>query len=75
MSNMKINWIYLQNFKGFMQLNLRFDGSQAVVLGGPNGYGKTTVFDALEILFTGKIKRMIGYVSLHNSSFPDIKSN
>lgn len=51
-----------------MQLNLRFDGSQAVVLGGPNGYGKTTVFDALEILFTGKIKRMIGYVSLHNKS-------
>ena len=55
MINMKINWIYLQNFKGFMQLNLIFDGCQAVVLGGPNGYGKTTVFDALEILFTGKI--------------------
>lgn len=51
-----------------MQLNLIFDGCQAVVLGGPNGYGKTTVFDALEILFTGKIKRLIDYVSLHNKS-------
>ena len=68
MSNMKINWIFLQNFKGFMHLNLIFDGGQAVVLGGPNGYGKTTVFDALEILFTGKIKRLNDYLSLHNKS-------
>lgn len=68
MSNISINWIYLQNFKGFMQLNLSFDGGQAVILGGPNGYGKTTVFDALEILYTGKIRRMGSYVSLHNNA-------
>lgn len=68
MSNIKIDWIYLQNFKGFMHLELSFEGGQAIVLGGPNGYGKTTVFDALEILFTGKIRRMDSYVSLHNNS-------
>ncbi|SKA64355.1 AAA domain-containing protein [Succinivibrio dextrinosolvens DSM 3072] len=68
MSNIKINWIYLQNFKGFIHLNLQFDCSHSVILGGPNGYGKTTVFDALEILFTGKIRRMDSYVSLHNNS-------
>ncbi|MEX6224054.1 AAA family ATPase [Providencia hangzhouensis] len=27
-------------------------------LEGPNGYGKTSVYDALELLFTGKVKRI-----------------
>lgn len=68
MSNIKISWLYLQNFKGFARLTLLFEQRQAVILGGPNGYGKTTVFDALEILFTGRIRRMDSYAPLHNNS-------
>jgi DNA repair exonuclease SbcCD ATPase subunit len=30
---------------------------KALILGGKNGYGKTTLFDAIELLFTGKINR------------------
>ena len=51
-----------------MRLSLSFDGGQAVILGGPNGYGKTTVFDALELLFTGRIRRMDSYAPLHNNT-------
>ena len=27
-----------------------------MILSGPNGYGKTTLFDAIELLLTGSIK-------------------
>ena len=30
--------------------------SNIVILDGQNGYGKTTLFDAIEVLVTGKIK-------------------
>lgn len=35
--------------------------SNSVILGGMNGFGKTTIFDALELLITGKIQRMAQY--------------
>ena len=37
---------------------LKFDfmSSNIVILDGQNGYGKTTLFDAIEVLVTGKIK-------------------
>ena len=33
---------------------------------GDTGAGKTTIFDALELLFTGKIARMKNYLDLHD---------
>lgn len=67
MKKIKIKQISLHNFKGFAELNVSFEDNDAVVLGGLNGYGKTTLFDALELLFTGQIKRMAGYVDYHDS--------
>lgn len=55
----KINKLYLKNFK-FIKDNeikkIEFGKENLVILGGPNGYGKTTIFDALEIIFKNKIE-------------------
>lgn len=68
MKRLKIVSIHVYNFKGFEEATFHFEGCDAVVLGGMNGFGKTTVFDAIELLFTGKIARMVEYRALHNSS-------
>lgn len=67
MRKIKILQVDLLNFKGFSELHVSFEGKDAVVLGGLNGYGKTTLFDALELLFTGSIKRMEGYSEYHDN--------
>lgn len=49
----------LKNFKYVTDerpLEFQFDNRNIVILDGQNGYGKTTLFDAIEILLTGKIK-------------------
>jgi exonuclease SbcC len=56
----KIKRIYIKDFKllkgrGFLY---DFTGKNLIVLDGPNGYGKTTLFDSLELLFSGKIHRL-----------------
>lgn len=58
--NIKIKQLHALNFKGFPDLSVDFSGS-AIILGGMNGYGKTTIFDAIELLLTGKIKRLSQY--------------
>lgn len=45
-------------FKAFEKVFLDLDDSLLLTLDGPNGFGKTTVFDAIELLLTGKIKRI-----------------
>jgi len=56
----------LYNFKGFKEATISFTAIRTI-LGGPNGYGKTSIFDALEILFTGEIKRMRDYIPGHDA--------
>lgn len=68
MKKLKIVSIHVHNFKGFEEATFHFEGCDAVVLGGMNGFGKTTVFDAIELLLTGKIARMVEYRALHNST-------
>jgi len=51
--------ISIQNFKYITNdepLQIDFDNFDIVILKGQNGYGKTTLFDAIEILLTGGIK-------------------
>lgn len=57
-NNIKIGRIQIQNFKHIENLILDFSNKELVVLDGPNGFGKTTVFDAIELVLTGKISRI-----------------
>lgn len=54
---MKISKIGIQNFKVFTSIIIDFDASDTIVFDGPNGFGKTTIYDAIELVFTGKIRR------------------
>lgn len=54
---MKINKIRIQNFKVFEDITLNFNSSDIIVFDGPNGFGKTTIYDAIELVFTGRIRR------------------
>ena len=66
MEKIRIKQMHLTNFKGFEEKTFDFNDSEKIILGGRNGYGKTTIFDALELLFTGKIARMKNYLDLHD---------
>lgn len=57
MSKVFIKRIYLDNFKLFENFTLDFSEGLNV-FDGPNGYGKTSIFDAIEYLITGDIKRV-----------------
>lgn len=65
MSKIRFISVSFENFKGFKKQSILFDQYQAVVLAGKNGFGKTTVFDAIELVFTGKIKRYESYLAYH----------
>lgn len=52
-NKLKIDSLSIKNFKGILSLNVRFEEKNIVVLDGPNGYGKTTIFDAIDIILTG----------------------
>lgn len=58
MKNWKLSKLRINNFKAFDKVEFNFESSSLLTLEGPNGYGKTSVYDALELLFTGKIKRI-----------------
>ncbi|CAN7550866.1 AAA family ATPase [Duganella sp. LjRoot269] len=58
MKNWKISKLKIQAFKAFPSLAFDFETSSLLTLDGPNGYGKTSVFDAIELLLTGKITRV-----------------
>lgn len=50
--------IYLENYKLFDQKTITFENA-LTVFDGPNGYGKTSTFDAIELLITGAISRVM----------------
>ena len=54
---MKIKKIGIQNFKVFQDTIIDFETSDLIVFDGPNGFGKTSIYDAVELLFTGNIRR------------------
>jgi exonuclease SbcC len=49
--------VELSNFKAFKSKSISIDSNNLSLLDGPNGFGKTTFFDAVELLFTGKVER------------------
>lgn len=58
MSNYRVSRIYLENFKLFDNAYIDFNDSNLIVLDGPNGFGKTSIFDAIELVITGQISRI-----------------
>lgn len=54
----KIARIEVSSFKAFRHIDLDLGTSSLLTLDGPNGYGKTSIFDAIELLLTGQIKRI-----------------
>lgn len=57
MNRFKISNLYIKNFKCITEADFNFDGKYLVVYDGPNGYGKTTCFEAIEILFAGNPRK------------------
>lgn len=53
-----IKRIYVENYKLFDSKEINFDDNRLSVFDGPNGYGKTSTFDAIEFLITGTISRI-----------------
>lgn len=58
MASFKIGRIRIKNFKIFDDFELQLNEKSVTVLDGPNGFGKTTVFDAIELALRGKINRI-----------------
>lgn len=57
----RVKKLFIKNFKGIREqvvVDFNKDGNPNQILSGPNGYGKTTVFEALELCVTGKFDRI-----------------
>ena len=57
----KISKIYIENFKGIKDkviFDFNNDDFNINVLSGPNGFGKTTIFEVIEICLTGNFNRI-----------------
>lgn len=59
MKKWKISKVKIENFKPFEKAYFDIKCSDLITLDGPNGFGKTSLFDAVELLFTGKVQRII----------------
>lgn len=55
--SIQIKKIYMQNYKLFAEKEISFSNGLSI-FDGPNGYGKTSTFDAIEFLITGRIRRV-----------------
>jgi ABC-type cobalamin/Fe3+-siderophores transport system ATPase subunit len=63
-----LNKITFRNFKifGGEPYTISFEDNRLVLLDGPNGYGKTSVFDGIELGLTGNITRLISLEGRQN---------
>jgi len=55
----KVKKLVIKNFKVFKNFTLEITSSNLSLLDGPNGFGKTSFYDALELLFLGKVQRYL----------------
>ncbi|HDR8488138.1 TPA: AAA family ATPase, partial [Bacillus cereus] len=58
MNKYRISRLYIKNFKLIKEASINFEADDIVVLDGPNGFGKTTIFDAIELIVTGSVSRI-----------------
>lgn len=55
--SIRIQKLELQNFKLYKNKIFDFEDKSLTVFDGPNGFGKSSFFDAIELLITGTIRR------------------
>lgn len=68
----KIKEIYIENFKSIEESHLDLKDKDLTVLDGPNGFGKTSIFDAIELVLTGAIRRIINMkITVGNKGYDD----
>lgn len=53
----KLKKLIIENFKVFRFIELPITTQNLALLDGPNGFGKTSFYDALELLFLGSVSR------------------
>ncbi len=58
MNRIRLNKLSIDSFKVFEVFECDLD-SDFIVLDGPNGFGKTSVYDALQLLFSKSIPRIV----------------
>ena len=65
-----LNRITFKNFKifGDEPYTINFENYRLVLLDGPNGYGKTSVFDGIELGLTGNLTRLVSLEGRQNPS-------
>lgn len=61
MKTFEILKIHTHNFKGLSECLIDITGQKLNILGGRNGFGKTSLFDAVELVLTGTISRYEKY--------------
>ena len=68
----RLKKLTVKNFKLFKDLEIEINTENLILLDGPNGFGKSSFYDALELLFLGRVER---YIELQDStSFGQNKS-
>jgi len=53
----RIKSIKVEGFKCFQSFSRNFYSENIIIFDGPNGFGKTSFYDAIEFLFTGQVRR------------------
>ncbi|EJR78559.1 AAA family ATPase [Bacillus cereus] len=66
-----ISEVIMENFRGYKNQEFKFfegntDKKGVVLISGPNGYGKTTLLDAIEWCLTGTVKRLEREYNIRN---------
>lgn len=65
---MKLNSITLQNFKGIDNLEIKLDGKTTVIF-GVNGVGKSTILQAIDLLYADIIAKLMGTIRSKTAKF------
>jgi exonuclease SbcC len=66
---MQIKKVYIENFKGIRRKTIiDLTRGQLTILSGPNGFGKTTIFDVIELCLRGRMVRVDKYSSITRHS-------
>ncbi|MFL7033517.1 AAA family ATPase [Vibrio lentus] len=65
----RLEKLTLNNFKLFGdEYTVNFSSNDLIVFDGPNGHGKTTIYDAIELALTGEIRRLSSTENQQNPS-------